>query len=61
MTILLVEHYVGFALSLCEKVVVLDEGRVIAEGKPDAIRKNPRVIEAYLGAEPAAQEAAPAT
>lgn len=48
-TILLVEHYVGFALSLCEKAVVLDEGAKIAEGLPDAIRANPRVIAAYLG------------
>lgn len=54
MTILLVEHYVGFALSLCEKVVVLDEGQKIAEGEPEAIRNDPRVIAAYLGTDPAA-------
>lgn len=49
LTVLLVEHHVGFALSLCDRAVVLDEGRVIAEGAPDAIRADQRVINAYLG------------
>jgi len=48
-TILLVEHYVGFALSLADKVVVLDEGRKLAEGDPEVVRRDPRVIAAYLG------------
>jgi ABC-type branched-subunit amino acid transport system ATPase component len=48
-TILLVEHYVGLALSLCDRVVVLDEGGLIASGKPEAIRQDERVISAYLG------------
>jgi branched-chain amino acid transport system ATP-binding protein len=48
-TVLLVEHYVGFALSLCDRAVVLDMGKKIAEGTPDEIRGDERVINAYLG------------
>jgi branched-chain amino acid transport system ATP-binding protein len=48
-TILLVEHHVGLALSLSDRVIVLDEGRLIASGKPEAIREDERVISAYLG------------
>lgn len=48
-TILLVEHHVGFALSLCDRAVVLDAGRVIAQGVPDAVRIDPAVVTAYLG------------
>lgn len=48
-TILLVEHNVGFALSLCERVVVLDGGRKLAEGTPEEIRGNEEVIRSYLG------------
>ena len=48
-TVMLVEHYVGFALALCERVIVLDMGKKIAEGTPDEIRGNERVINAYLG------------
>ena len=49
LTVLLVEHYVGLALSLSDRVAVLDEGRLIALGAPDDIRRDERVIAAYLG------------
>jgi branched-chain amino acid transport system ATP-binding protein len=46
---LLVDHDMGLVLSVCDYVYVLDFGKMIAEGTADAVRKNPRVIEAYLG------------
>ncbi|MGZ4210106.1 MAG: ABC transporter ATP-binding protein C-terminal domain-containing protein, partial [Actinomycetota bacterium] len=58
-TVLLVEHHVGFALSLCDRAVVLDEGRMIAEGDPEVIRTDPRVITAYLGRAPAVARKVP--
>jgi branched-chain amino acid transport system ATP-binding protein len=50
LTVLLVEHHMGLVMRLSQKVVVLDFGRKIAEGTPDAVRENPAVIQAYLGA-----------
>jgi sulfate-transporting ATPase len=47
--ILVVEHDVPLLLNLCDRLVVLDFGRVIAEGPPDVIRNNPAVVSAYLG------------
>ncbi len=49
LTVLLVEHHVGFALSLSDRVVVLDAGHVISTGTPDAVRSDPVVVNAYLG------------
>lgn len=47
--VLLVEHDVGFVLERCERVVVLHLGEVLADGDPDRIRADPRVLDAYLG------------
>jgi branched-chain amino acid transport system permease protein len=52
MSVLLVEHDMGFVMGLANRVVVLDFGTRIAEGKPEAIKTNPDVIRAYLGAAP---------
>jgi branched-chain amino acid transport system ATP-binding protein len=48
-TVLLVEHHMGLVMGLSDQVVVLNFGRVIADGPPDAVRNNPAVTEAYLG------------
>ena len=48
-TILMVEHLVRLIMSVCDRIVVLDFGRKIAEGAPAEIGRNPEVIRAYLG------------
>jgi branched-chain amino acid transport system ATP-binding protein len=50
-TLLVIEHDMTLVMGLCHRIVVLDHGQVIAAGPPRDIRRNPRVIEAYLGRE----------
>lgn len=50
-TVLLIEHHMDLVMGISQHVLVLDYGALIAEGRPDAIRRDPKVVAAYLGAE----------
>ncbi|MCL5020633.1 MAG: ABC transporter ATP-binding protein, partial [Bacteroidetes bacterium] len=47
-TVLLIEHNIDFVLDISDTVVVMDEGRKIAEGRPSVIKDSPEILEAYL-------------
>jgi branched-chain amino acid transport system ATP-binding protein len=48
-TFVIIEHNIDVLLALCRRVVVLARGRVLAEGSPESVARDPRVVEAYLG------------
>jgi branched-chain amino acid transport system ATP-binding protein len=56
-TTLLIDHDMGLVLTICDLIVVLEFGKVIAAGPPDEVRRDARVVKAYLGGGATGQEA----
>jgi branched-chain amino acid transport system ATP-binding protein len=51
MSVVLVEHHMDLVMSVCDRITVLDFGKVVADGPPDEVRDDPAVVDAYLGEE----------
>src|SRR5207249_4824884 len=58
-TLVMIEHVIRLVMGVSDRVIVMNSGRKIAEGRPDDIRRNPDVIEAYLGRQGDARRPAP--
>lgn len=58
-TVVIVEHHLDMVADICHRVTVLDRGRVLAEGAPDTVFRDPAVVGAYMGVRPLAEAVGP--